>query len=414
MIFNIIMTKINSDINDMELLKYIQEDVKIDLSEVRIKYEMKKYDELLLKHPYEIWQGKNGKWYTYLPDKKKGRVLKKLSTEKKIKDLIVAYYKEQEENPTVAEVFSEWLERKLRFKEIQKGSADKYQTDFERFFGSSGFADRKIKTISEDDIEEFIRVQIADLDLTMKAYSGMRILIRGIWMYAKKKRWTCISISGFFGDLNISRNTFRRVVKEKEDEVFSEDEIPVLVQYLRQNGDIWNLGLLLALETGVRVGELSTLQKEDWAGNILKVRRTEVRYKDADGKIVLDVRPFAKTEAGMREIILSEGGMETLEKIISLNPDGKYLFENQQGKRIRGNTFNKRLDRVLNELGLHHRSIHKIRKTYGTTLIDAGCEDSLVMKQLGHTSIETSRKYYYYSNRNKEHQIQQIQKAITI
>ena len=61
-------------------------------------------------------------------------------------------------------------------------------------------------------------------------------------------------------------------------------------------------------------------------GNILKIKRTEIRYKNADGKYVLDVRPFTKTEAGMREIILSNGGMETLEKIVSLNPDGKYLF----------------------------------------------------------------------------------------
>ena len=408
------MTGMNFEINDMELLKFVQESDKINLSEARIEYAMKKYDELLLKHPYEIWQGNNGKWYTYLPDKKKGRVLKKLSTEKKIKYLIVDYYREQEENPTVFEVFSEWLERKLRFRDIQKGSADKYQTDFDRFFGSSGFADRKIKNVSEDEIEDFIRIQIADHDLSMKAYSGLRILIRGIWKYAKKKRWTSISISEFFGDLDISRNTFKKVVKEKEDEVFSEDEIPILVQYLKQNCDIWNLGILLALETGVRVGELSSLQKEDWMGNILKIKRTEIRYKNADGKYVLDVRPFTKTEAGMREIILSNGGMETLEKIVSLNPDGKYLFENQQGKRIRGNTFNKRLDRVLKKLNLRHRSIHKIRKTYGTTLIDSGCEDSLVMNQLGHTSIETSRKYYYYSNRNREHQIQQIQKAITI
>ena len=34
-------------------------------------------------------------------------------------------------------------------------------------------------------------------------------------------------------------------------------------------------------------------------------------------------------------------------------------------------------------------------------LIDAGCEDSIIMNQLGHASIETSRKYYYFSNRTK-------------
>lgn len=173
--------------------------------------------------------------------------------------------------------------------------------------------------------------------------------------------------------------------------------------------------MLLVLQTGVRVGELSALKPCDWDGkNILKVRRTEIRYKNEKGKNVVDVRAFAKTEAGMRDIILSDGGIETLKKILELNPDGEYLFENESGKRIRGNTFNKRLDIVLNKVDLHHRSIHKGRKTYGTTLIDSGCEDSLVMKQMGHTTIETSRKYYYYSNKTKAHQIEQIKRAVNI
>ena len=205
------------------------------------------------------------------------------------------------------------------------------------------------------------------------------------------------------------------ILLDEKNEVFSEDEIPVIVDYLKKNPTIWNLGVLLVLQTGVRVGELSALKPCDWDGkNILRVRRTEIRYKNEKGKNIVDVREFAKTEAGMRDIILSDGGIETLKKILELNPDGEYLFENESGKRIRGNTFNKRLDIVLNKVDLHHRSIHKGRKTYGTTLIDSGCEDSLVMKQMGHTTIETSRKYYYYSNKTKAHQIEQIKRAVNI
>lgn len=396
------------------LLNYLTSNGTIDLDEVCIEYEMKKYEELLSKHPYDIWQGKNEYWYTYLPDAKKGRVLKKRSTEQNLKNLVVEYYREQEENPTIAEVFREWLEKKIAYKEIQKGSADRYETDFERFFINTGFADKRIKRVEEDELEEFIRMQIAEKNLTMKAYSGLRILIRGIWKYAKKRKWTTISVSEFFGDLDISRNTFRKVIIEKEDQVFSEDEVPAIAQYIRENITIWNLGVLLVLQTGVRVGELSALKHEDWQSNILKIRRTEIRYKDENGKNTVGIKEFAKTDAGVRDIILSESGMETLRLIVKLNPNGEYLFENEQGKRIRGNTFNKRLDGILKQLGFHHRSIHKGRKTYGTTLIDSGCEDSLVMNQLGHTSIETSRKYYYFLNKTKEHQVQQIQKAITI
>lgn len=405
----------NEEITNAELLKYIKQSDKINLNKIRIEYEMNKYEELLNKHSYDIWKGKNEKWYTYLPDEEKGRVLKKRNTQKEIEDVVVEFYREKAENPTIAEAFKLWLSKKLEYKEIQKGSADRYETDFDRFFVKTGFSKKRIKQISEDELEDFIRLQIAENELTMKAYSGLRTIIRGVWRFAKKKKWTDISIAQFFGDLDISRKVFKQVVKEEENEVFAEEEIPLIVDYLKKNVTIWNLGVLLVLQTGVRVGELSALKPCDWDGkNILKIRRTEIRYKNEKGKNVVDVREFTKTEAGMRDIILSDGGIETLKRVMELNPAGEYLFENESGKRIRGNTFNKRLSIVLEKIGLHHRSIHKGRKTYGTTLIDSKCDDSLIMKQMGHASIETSRKYYYYSNKAKQRQIEQIKHAVNI
>ncbi len=56
--------------------------------------------------------------------------------------------------------------------------------------------------------------------------------------------------------------------------------------------------------------------------------------------------------------------------------------------------------------------MHKIRKTYGTILLDSGIEDSLVMEQMGLSDITTTRKYYYYSRKNDQHTSEQIAKAI--
>lgn len=398
-----------------ELLTFWVETGNLDLNIVKKEHEVSRREELLRKHSFMFWESKTRNcWYTYLPDEIRGRVQIRRKTKEELEDVVVNFYREKEENPRLDELFHEWLSKKLVYKEIQKGSADRYETDFIRFFVETGFSRRKIKSITADELEEFIRLQIAEQELTMKAFSGLRIIVRGMWMYAKKKKLTDISISEFFGDLHISRNVFKRTVKESRDEVFSEEEIPVLADYLKQKGTLWSLGVLLVLQTGLRVGELSALKRSDWdEKQTLKVRRTEVRYKDDTGHNKVTVREFAKTKAGMRDVILSEGGCETLRRIVNLNPDGDFLFENNR-KRIRGNTFNKTLDRALKSLGMHHRSIHKGRKTYGTLLIDSGCEDSLVMNQLGHTTVETSRKYYYFSNRTIKHQVEQIQRAISI
>ena len=396
-----------------EVLKYAIENGIIDLSRIQEEIEMTKREELLKKHPYSIWKSKDGKWHTYLPDEGK-RVPRKRKTKKELEDLIVEYWKQQEENPKISEVFEKWLENKLEFEEIKKGSADRYETDFIRFFEKSGFADRRIKTITEDDLEAFVKKQIIENKLTPITYSGLRLIVRGIFKFAKKRKWTTISISTFFNDLELSKNSFTKKVVEMDKQVFNEDELPRLCEYLKERGTIRDLGVLLLLETGIRVGELAALKRSDWDGDVLKIRRTETRYKDENKKTVIGVQDFPKTDAGFRDVILTEKGIETLNRIVELNPHTEYLLQSERGMRTRGNTFNKRLEGALTDLGMPLRSTHKGRRTYITTLIDAGCDDAVVTKQAGHKSIDTSRKYYYYSNKTAAHQKEQVQKAIKI
>ena len=75
--------------NKDDLLKYAVENGMIDLSYVQEQVEMNRRKLLLSKHPYSIWKGNDGKWYTYLPNVEKGRILKKRTSEKAIEDLIV-------------------------------------------------------------------------------------------------------------------------------------------------------------------------------------------------------------------------------------------------------------------------------------------------------------------------------------
>lgn len=101
-----------------EILQFIISNGIIDINDVRNCMEDMKRKELLEKHPYKIWEGKDGKWYTYLPDQKKGRALKKRTTQKAIEDDVVSYLKSELENPTLAEVFNEWNDHRLELKKI--------------------------------------------------------------------------------------------------------------------------------------------------------------------------------------------------------------------------------------------------------------------------------------------------------
>ena len=94
----------------------------IDLAYVQEQIEMNKRKELLKKHPYKIWEGKDGKWYSYFPDEENGRIMRKRKYKNDIEDLICEYWREKAENPKIVEIFNEWIYIKLEYKEIQKGS----------------------------------------------------------------------------------------------------------------------------------------------------------------------------------------------------------------------------------------------------------------------------------------------------
>jgi hypothetical protein len=145
-------------------------------------------------------------------------------------------------NPGVSEVFNDWVDEKLEYGEIQKQSYDKYKNEFHRFFENDfcPLGGYKIKNVDEEMLEHFIKICIVKLNLTKKAYSNMRILINGIFKYAKKHKYTEISITNFMGDLELSQRSFKKVVREKQSQVFMEDEIPLVMAYLHENSDIYN------------------------------------------------------------------------------------------------------------------------------------------------------------------------------
>ena len=375
--------------------------------------EAMKREELLKKHQYKIWQGKDGKWYTYLPDesKKDGRRLIKRIDKAILEDIVVEYCR-KEERVYLKDIFEEWVSQKLEYGEIQKQTYDRYKTDFRRFFTNSDISKKDIRKITEDDLELFVRNAIKNLSLTNKSYSGLRLLLIGVFKYAKKRKYTEISITQFLGDLELAKKCFsKRTIKDGES-VFTDSEVKKIYNYISENKSLINFGILLAFQTGVRVGELCTLKFSDIQGNKLSIRRTEVRYRDSEGNYVYEVRESPKTEAGNRDIILNSEAQKTLKQIRRMNPFGEYMFV-RNGTRIKEKAFSVKIVKICQYVGIKERSMHKVRKTYATKLINGGVDESLVIKQMGHTSIDCTKNYYYFNNKGDEEAARQIEAAIS-
>ncbi|GFI17357.1 transposase from transposon Tn916 [Lachnospiraceae bacterium] len=383
----------------------------INISDVQNSMEAMKREELLKQHPYEIWQSKDGKWYTYLPAQDGGRVLKKRKFKNDLESIIIDYYKNKKEI-LLKDIFQEWALQKLEYGDIQKQTFDRYTTDFHRFFDNAYISKKDIRKITENDLEVFIRETIRNMGLTNKAYGGLRLLVIGIFKYAKRQKYSEISITQFFGDLELPKKCFVKKAVKDDESVFTDDEVEKISNYIQKNPSLLNYGILLAFQTGVRVGELCTLKYSDIQRNKLCIRRTEVRYRDKDGNYVFEVRESPKTEAGNRDIILNSQAKRTLKEIRKMNPFGEYMFI-KDGKRIKEKAFSVKITKICKYVGIKERSMHKARKTYATKLINGGVDESLIIKQMGHTSIDCTKNYYYFNNKNDEEAIKQIERAIS-
>lgn len=369
----------------------------ISISDVQNSMEAMKRKELLEKHLYKIWKGKDEKWYTYLPDEKKGRLLKKRTSQKAIEDDVIEYWKSELENPTISDVFQEWNDRRLELKQISNAAYLRYKQVFNRHYHN--FGDKKIKTVAAEEFQEFLEEEAAE-ELTVKAFSLLKTVTRGLLKRAKRRKLISFNVEELLQELDTSEMNFKKVIKEDYEEVFSNEEMPVMIDYLKNNLDAKNIGILLMFATGIRVGELVALKHDVFDGNTFKVRRTETRFLGENGRYVYDVKEFPKSEAGVRTVIIPKDYEWLCTRIKMLNPFGEYIFTDKNGKRLTTNCIRRRQERNCAKLGIYKKSPHKIRKTYGSILLDHNVDNRMIMEQMGHTDISCTENHYHRNRRS--------------
>lgn len=400
------------EIKDWPLLTDLEnlnvDDIMIDeLEKVIAAAKMKQSDrKYLQQHQNAITQTKDGRWTTNCRDAGGHRHKITSNSREELEDKIIDFYKtkEAQKSITFPIVCQEWMEKKLEYKEISAPTHTRYVTDYERFFADSNdeFCRIPLRDLTDSDLRRFIKETILKYELTKKAYSQLRILLRGTLMYAKEEGYTDFSAGAFFYDLNLSDRIF--VHKEKpvpEMQTFSDEEVEKLMRFLWEEQDLRGLGLILMFQTGMRVGELAALRWESIYNGKIRITATEETYKDPKtGKKICEVVDHAKTDAGERTIILPEGAEKTIRAIRAKHPFGEYVFMDKLG-RIRAKRFNTWLHRACKKVGIPERSTHKIRKTYASVLLSSGVDEKLVTSQMGHTDISVTKNIYYF-NRDKE------------
>lgn len=362
-------------------------------------------------HKSKVWQSTDNKWYTFVPDhtKKDGRRLVKRKTKEEMDNFIVNFYKEYEEPQTIEKTYKEWIAKKLKFGEITKQTVDKYDGDFKRYFSSC--KDMNIKCVTADFLDDFIIENIKGKNLKTKAWSNFRTLIRGIFLFAKKKGYTDFSIVPYLQELDLSRKIFNHDKKPDENTIFSENEVEMILGCISGSKNLNDLAILCAIYTGMRVGEILALKWEDIHDDYIHVNRTQIRYKGENGKIVHEIRDFPKTEAGIRDVVIVPEMKNVIKNIKSINPFTEYLFE-KKGKTIPKHSVCTRLYNLCDKFGFPRKGMHSLRRYYATKLINAGVEEIIIISQMGHADFSTTKNHYYKNNMDKQYALEKVISAI--
>jgi len=389
-----------------DLLNFIIKNDILDVSLIQDMNEIMRNKRIIEEHPYSIWYGKDEYWHTYILGEDGKRVHVKRKNEEDVKRIIVDNVKKHETLVTIKDIFYEWNKRKLGLGKISKATYDRNEYIFNRHY--SEIQNQDIRTVTEDQLTDFLEEQVFVHSLKAKAFSNLKCVTRGMFKYAHKKKYISFFIDYVLTEVDISENDFAKEIIEDYQQVFMDDELNTIIPYLTENCDMHNLGILLMLIGGIRVGELATLKFSDMImeGKGINIRRTETRFKDDDGITQYKVKDFPKTSASVRTVMIPDGYSWIYDKLKEYNPDEEYIFV-KNGERMTTNTFRHRMYRVCKKLDIYKKSPHKARKTYGSILLDNNVDKQTVKDQMGHVDILVTETHYH-RNRKKLEQKQAI------
>lgn len=193
--------------------------------------------------------------------------------------------------------------------------------------------------------------------------------------------------------------------KEKKIYILTKHEQNKITNYVLDNINAKNVGFLISLYSGIRIGELCALQWKDidFKNNKLMISKTiqRVYIKDKDKNISKIIITTPKTKNANREIPINKDFIELL-KPLKKDKDNYILSNND--KYIEPRTYRKYFNKILNELKIKHFNFHSLRHTFATNCISLGCDYKTVSELLGHANVNITLNLYVhprYSQKKK-------------
>ncbi len=147
---------------------------------------------------------------------------------------------------------------------------------------------------------------------------------------------------------------------------------------------------LLLLRTGMRIGEL------------LDLRPSDVNLQEQKVMIYIGVKNYRG-----RVVYFSDDAREALGEWMQVrDPQRKCLFYASTRHSLTYATVRVRFKKYLEQAGLGHKgyTMHQLRHTFATDLLNAGMRIECLQPLLGHSTLEMTRRYARLSDKSRENE----------
>lgn len=298
--------------------------------------------------------------------------------------------------------FSELVEEYFRLyapNNLKPVTAYNYQKHIDYHF-MEYFGNKKLKDITTASISHFLATHKSMVRGEMKTLSpanAKRIycILQSLFKFAVMQG--CIKETPCKNVLFPKKNP----LEEQEQMHITAEELPKFLELFTKEYSAFNTIILTLLHTGMRSGECLGLQWEDID---FEQRKIHIRHNltDVGGKHFLTT---PKTATSVRDLYMSDNLMALLKKHkyeqrkLQLAKGSKFLhpemvFTSDTGNYKDRSCLNTSLKRFLKGTGFEYLTLHKLRHTNATLLLNNGIDLKIVSEHLGHADIQITAGTY--------------------
>lgn len=259
------------------------------------------------------------------------------------------------------------------------------------------FGKKRIGSIKEVDIQEFITMLYKEGrlnkegGLTVKSIRDIVLVLRLTMMYAYKEQ--------IIPMLNWDLIEYPKDMSIKQVISLSKDEEQELIQCIYMHLSRKSAGILIALFTGVRIGELCGLKMEDisLSDKTITIKRTVQRIYDKKKKCSYVYVGPPKTATSARVIPLPSLLVNIIKKYYTDNPN--HYFLTGKTKPTEPRTYRQFFTRFLKKYNLKQVKFHEIRHTFAVRAIEIPDFDIKSLSEvLGHKNVSFTLNVYGRAN----------------